>query len=58
MKVNYNWRNPKTVITDYKTVPKEIVKSNKNNNISGDIIIVNKIPFFETISHNLNFTTI
>ena len=32
--------------------------SNNNTTISGDILFVNKIPLFATISHNLKFTTV
>ena len=49
---------PYPVVTEYITVPKEIIKANKNITISGDILFFNKIPFFETINCNIKFATI
>ena len=46
------------VVTEYITVPREIIKANKNTTINGDILFFNKIPFIATIIHNLKFTTI
>ena len=48
---------PEPVVTDYIKVPKEINKANNNITISGDILFVNKINFFETIIRSINFTT-
>ena len=52
------WTNTDPVVTEYITPPQEIIKSNKNINISGDIIFVNHIPFFATNSRNIKFNTI
>ena len=52
------WTNTDPVVTEYITPPQEIIKSNKNINISGDIIFVNRIPFFATNSCNIKFTII
>ena len=58
MKVKTIRSKLKLVVTEYITVPIEVMKSNKNITISGDILFVNKIILFATVNHNINFTTI
>ena len=58
MKVKTIRSKLKLVVTEYITVPIEVMKSNKNITISGDILFVNKIILFATVNHNIKFTTI
>ena len=58
LKGNTRQSNTDTVVTDYITVPKGVMKSKKNINISRDILFVNTIPLFMNISRNIKFTTI
>ena len=46
------------VVIYYITITKEIMKSNKDITIREDIIFVNKITLFATISRKWKFTTI
>ena len=47
--------NPYPVVTDYITPPPQnIINSNKNITIRVDILCFNQIPFFATISRNIN----
>ena len=46
------------VISDYIAVPKAVLQANKNVTFSADIIFVNKIPFFTTVSRDIKFTTV
>jgi Reverse transcriptase (RNA-dependent DNA polymerase) len=50
-------RSPDRVVSDYITIPKKVIDSNKNVDLSGDIFFINKIPFFATVSDNIKFTT-
>ena len=41
------------VISDYIAVPEAVLQANKNVTFSADIMFVNKIPFFTTISRDI-----
>ena len=51
-------RKPASVVTDYVDIPKEILESRKELEVSTDIIFINKLPFLVSISRRLKFTTI
>ena len=44
-------------MTDYVAVPNAIFEENRNVTISVDVMFVNRIPFFTSISRHLKFTT-
>ena len=46
------------VISDYIAVPEDVLQANKNVTFSVDIMFVNKIPFFTTVSRDMKFTTV
>jgi hypothetical protein len=48
---------PTTVVSDYMTVPPQILSANKDMTLSGDLLFVNKAPFFATISDHIKITT-
>ena len=58
LKGRTNHSKTESVVDDYITVPREIMKANNNITISGDILFINKIPLFMTISRNIKFTII
>ena len=51
-------RKPDSVVTDYVEIPREILKSRKELEVSTDIMFINKLPFPVSISRLLKFTTI
>ena len=48
----------KPVVTDYVYIPPAILDSNKDMNLSADILFANHIPFYATISRHIKFTTV
>ena len=46
------------VISDYIAVPEDVLQANRNVTFSADIMFVNKIPFFTTVSRDIKFTTV
>ena len=46
------------VISDYIAVPENVLQANRNVTFSADIMFVNKIPFFTTVSRDIKFTTV
>ena len=48
----------KPVVTDYVDVPPAVLDSNKDTTLLADIIFVNPIPFYATISRHIKFTTV
>ena len=46
------------VISDYIDVPEAVLHANRNVTFSADIVFVNKIPFFTTISRDIKFNTV
>ena len=46
------------VISDYIAVPEDVLQANRNVTFSSDIMFVNKIPFFTTVSRDIKFTTV
>ena len=46
------------VISDYIAVPEDVLQANKDVTFSADIMFVNKIPFFTTVSRDIKFTTV
>ena len=51
-------RKPASVVTDYIEIPREILESHKELEVSTDIMFINKIPFLVSISRRLKLTTI
>ena len=51
-------RKPASVVTDYVEIPREILESRKELEVSTDIMFINKLPFLVRISRRLKFTTI
>ena len=51
-------RKPASVVTDYVEIPREILKSRKELEVSTDIMFINKLLFLVSISRRLKFTTI
>ena len=51
-------RNPASVIADYIDIPREILESHKELEVSTYITFIKKLPFLVIISQQLNFTTI
>ena len=49
---------PASVVTDYVEIPREILKSLKEMEVSTYIMFINKLPFLASISRRLKFTTI
>ena len=45
-------------ISDYIAVPEYVLQANRNVTFSADIMFVNKIPFFTTVSRDIKFTTV
>ena len=50
--------NSKPVVTDYVDVPTAVLDSNSDITLSADILFVNCIPFYATISRHIKFTTV
>ena len=50
-------QKPEPVITDYVEVPKRILDLNKEITLSADIMYVQGMPFFITVSRDLKLTT-
>ena len=50
-------RTPKTVQATYTNIPATIISRYKEVTLAGDIMFVNKLPFFVTISRNIQFYT-
>ena len=51
-------RKPASFVTDYVDIPKEILESRKELEVSTDVTFINKLPFLVSISQRLKFTTI
>ena len=51
-------RKPAIIVADYVEIPREILESRKDLEVSTDIIFVNKLPFLVSISRGLKFTKI
>ena len=51
-------RKTASVVTDYVEIPREILESRKELEVSTDIMFINKLPFLVSISQRLKFTTI
>ena len=51
-------RKPASVVTDYVEIPREILESRKELEVSTGIMLVSKLPFLMSISRRLKFTTI
>ena len=51
-------RKPARVVKDYVEIPREILESRKDLEVSTDIMFVNKFPFLARISLGMKFTTI
>ena len=51
-------RKPASVITDYIEIPREILESSKEMEVSTDIMLIKKLPFLASISRRPKFTTI
>ena len=51
-------KKPEPVVIDHVSVPKDILKTHPEVTIAADIMFVQSIPFFVTISHHIKFTTI
>ena len=49
---------PDSVVTDYVEIPREILESHKELEVSTDVMFINKLPFLVSISRGLKFTTI
>jgi hypothetical protein len=49
---------PITVISDYITIPKKLIKQHKLVKISADIMYVQGLMFFVSISTHIKFTTV
>ena len=47
--------SPDPVISDYIDVPPDLLKVHHNVTLAADIMFVNKIPFFVTVSRNIKF---
>ena len=51
-------RKPASVVTDYVDIPREILESRNDLEVSTDITFIKKLPFLVSISRGLKFTTI
>ena len=51
-------RKPASIVTEYVDIPREILESCKELEVSTEIMFINKIPFLVSISRWLKFTTI
>ena len=51
-------RKPASVVADYVDIPREILKSRKELEVSTDIMFINKLPFLVSISQRLKFAAI
>ena len=51
-------RKPASVVMDYVQIPREILESRKELEVSTDIMLINKLPFLVSISRRLKFATI
>jgi hypothetical protein len=49
-------RSPEKVVTDLIEIPKQRLEANASVSLSADVLFVNTIPFFATISRNTKFT--
>ena len=58
LKVKTSRNKYKPVVTDYVDVPPVVLEYNKDITLSADILFVNRIPFYATISRHINFTTV
>ena len=58
LKVKTTRTKSKPVVTDCVDVPTAVIDSNKDITLSADIIFVNRIPFYSTISRHIKFTTV
>ena len=52
------WVKPTSVNINYVNLPKDICERHKNVILSADIMFVNSIPFFITVSRHIKFTTV
>ena len=51
-------RKPARVVADLVDIPREIIESHKELEVSKEIMFINKLPFLVSISRGLKFTTI
>ena len=51
-------RNTAIIVTDYVDIPREILDSCNELEVSTDIMFINKLPFLASIIRRLKFTTI
>ena len=51
-------RNAPHVVVEYTGVPKQLIKSFRDVTLAIDIMFVNKMPFFVTVSRNIKFRTV
>ena len=51
-------RKPASVVMDYVEIPREILESRKELEVSTHVMFINKLPFLVSISRQLKFTTI
>ena len=51
-------RNPASIVNNYVDIPRKILESRKELEVSIDIMFVNKIPLLVIIRKGLKFTTI
>ena len=49
---------PVSIVIDYVDIPREILKSRKELEVSTDVMFVNKLPFLVSIIRGMKFTTI
>ena len=51
-------RKPDSLVTDYVDIPREILKSDNELEVSMDIMLIKKLPFLVSITPRHKFTTI
>ena len=51
------WSTPSSALIQNIDIPADILDLYQNVIISGDIMFINKVPFFVTISHKIKFST-
>ena len=52
------WHKPETVVSDYISIPPEILDKNSNLDITTDLVFVNNIPVLVTLGQQVKYTTI
>jgi hypothetical protein len=51
------WKTTEHVHPKYQDMPQEIMEIHRDVTIAGDIMFVNRIAFFMTVSRNVKFGT-